>query len=112
MGSRQSFETIAPHTIEEAYEVADAIGAGDLDGLRDELGDLLFQVVFYAQMAEEAGKGPFRMSWRESPTRWSDATRTSSAMRLSRLPRHKPRRGSSTRRLNGEPPLLRTAETA
>ena len=55
----QSFETIAPHTIEEAHEVADAIGAGDLDGLRDELGDLLFQVVFYAQMAEEAGKWAF-----------------------------------------------------
>jgi MazG family protein len=51
----QSFVTIAPFTIEEAYEVADAIGRGDLTRLRDELGDLLFQVVFHARMAEEAG---------------------------------------------------------
>lgn len=51
----QTFATIAPYTIEEAYEVADAIGAGDRDALQDELGDLLFQVVFYAQMAKERG---------------------------------------------------------
>jgi MazG family protein len=51
----QTFETILPHTIEEAYEVADAIERGDMKELRDELGDLLFQVVFYAQMAAEAG---------------------------------------------------------
>ena len=51
----QSFVSIAPFTIEEAYEVADAIGRGDLDRLRDELGDLLFQVVFHARMAEERG---------------------------------------------------------
>ena len=50
----QSFETIAPYTIEEAYEVADAIARGDMDGLVDELGDLQLQVVFHAQMAEEA----------------------------------------------------------
>ena len=49
----QSFATIAPYTIEEAYEVADAIVRGDLDDLRDELGDLLLQVVFHARMAEE-----------------------------------------------------------
>jgi nucleoside triphosphate diphosphatase len=49
----QSFSTIAPYTIEEAYEVADAIARGDLDDLRDELGDLLLQVVFHARMAEE-----------------------------------------------------------
>ncbi|MEJ2383228.1 MAG: nucleoside triphosphate pyrophosphohydrolase [Xanthomonadales bacterium] len=49
----QDFSTIAPYTIEEAYEVADAIEQGDLDGLKDELGDLLFQVVFHARMAEE-----------------------------------------------------------
>ena len=52
---QQSFATIAPYTIEEAYEVADAIARGDMAALRDELGDLLFQVVFYAQMAREAG---------------------------------------------------------
>lgn len=50
---RQDFRSIAPHTVEEAYEVADAIERGDLDDLRDELGDLLFQVVFHARMAEE-----------------------------------------------------------
>jgi len=49
----QNFATIAPYTIEEAYEVADAIARGDLDDLRDELGDLLLQVVFQARMAEE-----------------------------------------------------------
>jgi ATP diphosphatase len=51
----QSFETIAPHTVEEAYEVADAIARRDMTALPDELGDLLFQVVYHAQMAEEAG---------------------------------------------------------
>jgi ATP diphosphatase len=49
----QNFATIAPYTIEEAYEVADAITRGDLDDLRDELGDLLLQVVYHARMAEE-----------------------------------------------------------
>ncbi len=49
----QDFATIAPYTIEEAYEVADAIARGDLDDLREELGDLLLQVVFHARMAEE-----------------------------------------------------------
>jgi ATP diphosphatase len=51
----QDFSTIAPYTIEEAYEVVDAIERGDLDDLKDELGDLLLQVVFHAQMAEEDG---------------------------------------------------------
>ena len=51
----QTFETIAPYTIEEAYEVADAIARRDTDALADELGDLQLQVVFHAQMAEEAG---------------------------------------------------------
>jgi ATP diphosphatase len=51
----QNFATIAPYTIEEAYEVADAIARGDLDDLKDELGDLLLQVVFHARMAEEQG---------------------------------------------------------
>ena len=55
----QSFATIAPYTIEEAYEVADAIERGDLDELRDELGDLLLQVVFHARMAEEGGHFAF-----------------------------------------------------
>ena len=55
----QTFATIAPYTIEEAYEVADAIERGDMGGLRDELGDLLLQVVFHAQMAREAGDFAF-----------------------------------------------------
>jgi ATP diphosphatase len=55
----QDFASIAPYTIEEAYEVADAIARGDTAALRDELGDLLFQVVFHARMAEEAGMFAF-----------------------------------------------------
>jgi ATP diphosphatase len=53
--SVQTFATIAPYTIEEAYEVADAIARGDMAALAEELGDLQLQVVFHAQMAEEAG---------------------------------------------------------
>jgi len=56
---KQSFKTIAPYTIEEAYEVADAIQRGHMDDLREELGDLMFQVIFYAQMAEEDGHFTF-----------------------------------------------------
>lgn len=55
----QDFASIAPYTIEEAYEVADAIERGDMAELRDELGDLLFQVVFHAQMASESGAFEF-----------------------------------------------------
>ncbi len=51
----QSFATIAPYTVEEAYEVADAIERDDLTDLKEELGDLLFQVIFHARMAEEVG---------------------------------------------------------
>tara|TARA_B110000305_G_scaffold56574_1_gene62545 strand:- start:336 stop:1166 length:831 start_codon:yes stop_codon:yes gene_type:complete len=55
----QTFATIAPHTIEEAYEVADAIEQNDMDSLKDELGDLLFQSVFHAQMAKELNEFSF-----------------------------------------------------
>ena len=55
----QTFETVAPYTIEEAYEVADAIERGDMQDLRGELGDLLLQVVFHSRMAEEAGAFTF-----------------------------------------------------
>lgn len=55
----QTFRTIAPYTVEEAYEVADAIERDDMNGLKGELGDLLFQVVFHARMAEEAGAFDF-----------------------------------------------------
>jgi len=56
----QDFSTIAPYTIEEAYEVADAIDRGDMAELKEELGDLLFQVAFHSQMAAEAGAFEFR----------------------------------------------------
>ncbi len=55
----QTFATIAPYTIEEAYEVADAIARDDMAALKDELGDLLFQVAFHARMAEDAGRFDF-----------------------------------------------------
>lgn len=55
----QDFSSIAPYTLEEAYEVADAIERGDMDDLRDELGDLLLQVVYHARMAQEAGAFAF-----------------------------------------------------
>src|SRR3954465_2656150 len=55
----QNFESIKPYTIEEAYEVADAIERKDMDDLCDELGDLLLQVVFHARMAEEEGEFSF-----------------------------------------------------
>ena len=50
---KQDFQSIVPHTLEEAYEVVDAIEQGDFTHLREELGDLLFQIVFYSQMAKE-----------------------------------------------------------
>ena len=56
---RQNFASIAPHTLEEAYEVVDAIERQDMPHLRDELGDLLFQVIFYAQMGKESGDFDF-----------------------------------------------------
>src|SRR5215471_17643242 len=55
----QTFATIAPYTIEEAYEVAEAIARNDLDDLREELGDLLLQVVYHARVAEEQGAFAF-----------------------------------------------------
>ena len=55
----QNFATIAPYTLEEAYEVADAIARGDLAALQDELGDLLLQVVYHARMAQEQGAFDF-----------------------------------------------------
>ena len=57
--TKQTFASIVPHTIEEAYEVADAIEQGDYPHVKDELGDLLFQVIFYARMGEEEGHFDF-----------------------------------------------------
>jgi ATP diphosphatase len=56
---KQTYATIVPHTLEEAYEVADAIERGDFDHLQGELGDLLFQVVYYSQLAREEGRFEF-----------------------------------------------------
>lgn len=56
---KQSFESIVPHTIEETYEVADAIFSGNVQDIKDELGDLLFQIVFYAQLGKEQGDFDF-----------------------------------------------------
>ena len=57
--NRQTFKTIVPYTLEEAYEVADAVAEDNVDALQEELGDLLFQVVFFAQIASEAGSFNF-----------------------------------------------------
>lgn len=86
---QQSFETIAPYTIEEAYEVADAIARDDIDGLKDELGDLLLQVVYHAQMASEAERFAFadvvdaitRKMIRRHPHVFEDASRREEFMR-------------------------------
>jgi len=86
---QQSFETIAPYTIEEAYEVADAIARDDIAGLKDELGDLLLQVVYHAQMASEAERFGFadvvdaitRKMIRRHPHVFEDASRREEFMR-------------------------------
>ena len=83
----QTFATIAPYTLEETYEVIDAINRADFDDLRGELGDLLFQVVFYAQMAQEEGRFDFNdicnaisdKLERRHPHIFADATAGSSA---------------------------------
>ena len=93
----QSFATIVPYTIEEAYEVADAIERGDMDELRDELGDLLFQVVFYAQLATEAGHFDFKAVvesivdklTRRHPHVFGDARVSSAAQQSEEWERHK-----------------------
>jgi ATP diphosphatase len=84
----QDFASIAPYTIEEAYEVADAIERGDRDDLRDELGDLLLQVVYHARMAEEEGEFAFgdvveavtRKMIRRHPHVFGDETARSAGM--------------------------------
>ncbi len=84
----QSFETIAPYTVEEAYEVADAIARGEPDDICDELGDLLLQVVFHARMAEEDGLFDFgdvvtavtKKMIRRHPHVFGDAQRRGSGM--------------------------------
>ncbi len=93
----QTFATIAPYTIEEAYEVAQAIDAGDMDELKGELGDLLFQVVFHARMAEEAGhfdfdqvvKSVVEKMIRRHPHVWGEARVDSAAAQTAAWEDHK-----------------------
>jgi MazG family protein len=91
---KQTFATIAPYTIEEAYEVADAIERGNPEQLRDELGDLLFQVVFHAQMARERG--------------WFDFAQVASAIHEKLVRRHPHVFGGTT--VAGEAELSRIWE--
>ncbi|MFZ1871163.1 MAG: MazG family protein, partial [Steroidobacteraceae bacterium] len=89
----QTFRTIAPYTIEEAYEVADAIERGQPEKLRDELGDLLFQVVFHARMAQEQGwfdfaavaRGIHNKLVRRHPHVFADAGLAADVSQLSRI---------------------------
>jgi len=101
----QTFATIAPHTIEEAYEVSDAIEKRDMTALKDELGDLLFQVVFHAQMAKEAGAFDFdavakaiadKMQ-RRHPHVFGDETIETAAAQTVAWEEHKARERSSRR---------------
>ena len=93
----QTFATIAPYTIEEAYEVAQAIDAGDMEALKGELGDLLFQVVFHARMAEEAGHFDFdevvksvaEKMIRRHPHVWGEAQVDSAAAQTAAWEDHK-----------------------
>jgi MazG family protein len=93
----QTFATIAPYTIEEAYEVAHAIDAGDMEELKGELGDLLFQVVFHARMAEEAGHFDFdavvksvaEKMIRRHPHVWGEAQVDSAAAQTAAWEDHK-----------------------
>jgi ATP diphosphatase len=94
---QQSFGTIAPYTIEEAYEVAEACERGDPTALKDELGDLLFQVVFHARMAEEAGMFAFddvartiaEKMLRRHPHVFADAVITDAAAQTTAWEEHK-----------------------
>lgn len=111
----QSFETIAPYTIEEAYEVADAIATGDRQVLRDELGDLLFQVVYYAQMSREEGGFDFNdiaeavtaKMIRRHPHVFGDAQVSDAAAQTRAWEEHKAEeRAARTTRRDEEPRIL------
>ena len=108
----QTFETIAPYTIEEAYEVADAIDQGDRTQLEDELGDLLFQVVFYAQMSRETGGFDFEDVARRIATKmrdrhphvFGDAEERSSAAQSVAWETHKAQERDRRAQTSGQPP--------
>lgn len=107
----QNFATIAPHTIEEAYEVADAIARSDMAALKDELGDLLFQIVFHARMAEEAGLFAFddiavaisEKMLRRHPHVFGDAAVSSLAAQSEAWEQHKQAERQARARQSGEP---------
>lgn len=126
----QTFETIAPYTIEEAYEVADAVDRGDRDDLRDELGDLLLQVVFHARLAEEQGAfdfggvveaitsklirrhphifGPRRdLTAEDVRGQWDRIKAEEKALKAARSPAHRRPEGHLASVGAGLPPLLR-----
>ena len=109
VGRAAELRHIAPYTIEEAYEVADAIDRNDLPALKDELGDLLLQVVFHARMAQEQGAFAFDdvvaaisdKMVRRHPHVFGDE-------RTSRTPRRRPWPGKSTSAANATPTATRT----
>jgi NTP pyrophosphatase (non-canonical NTP hydrolase) len=104
----QTFATIAPYTLEETYEVLDAISREDFDDLRGELGDLLFQVVFYAQMAQEEGALTLTISALPSATSLSAVIPISSAMPPQETARSAgPLGADQKRRAGGKIPALR-----
>jgi MazG family protein len=110
----QDFATITPYTIEEAYEVADAIERGDMPALRDELGDLLFQVVFHARMAEEAGLFDFAdvataiadKMVRRHPHVFGDAEIASAAAQTAAWEEHKAQERAAQAAAAGYPPSV------
>jgi NTP pyrophosphatase (non-canonical NTP hydrolase) len=104
----QTFATIAPYTIEEAYEVADAIDRGDLPALQDELGDLLLQVVFHARMAEEQGNFAFGDVVAAISDKMIRRHPHVFAGRAWRMRRHRPSRGKNRSAASANPRVTRT----
>jgi nucleoside triphosphate diphosphatase len=109
----QTFSTIAPYTIEEAYEVADAIARGDMAALKDELGDLLFQSVYHARMAEEAGHFKFgdvvrasceKMIRRHPHVFAEGSAKTPADQHMSRWEEHKAQERAAKAAASGAPP--------
>jgi ATP diphosphatase len=110
----QTFETIAPYTVEEAYEVADAIARKDMAALKDELGDLLFQSVYHARMAEEAGLFDFAdvvraicdKMVRRHPHVFGDETVATADHQTSRWEEHKAKERAEKNAQAGAPGIL------
>ena len=115
----QDFRTIAPYTIEEAFEVADAVERGDLPALKDELGDLLFQVVFHAQMAAEAGafdfegviQGVIDKMVRRHPHVFGSATIDSADAQTEAWERHKEHERAEKAETAGTPEMANAASS-